>query len=178
MRFINQQVAVTAVLACSILLYSCTQKIYVVRHAEKQISAGEMMNQDPPLTAAGKDRAIALRDRLRHKNINTIFSTNTVRTISTAQPLIEITRHKEVILYSSKPDSLDAFISRIRQIRKGNILVVGHSNTVDDISNKLCGLPVLAGDLLDNEYDNLFIIKRKGNHYFFNREKYGSRLNN
>ena len=46
--------------------------------------------------------------------------------------------------------------------------------TVDDIANKLCGEKVVPGDLKDNEYDNLFIIKRKGNHFSFTGKKYGT----
>lgn len=156
-----------------LLAVSCSQKIYVVRHAEKETAGGAMMSQDPPLTAAGKARAVALRETLRHKGIDFIFSTNTVRTVSTAVPLNEIRAKTRIQLYSSKPDSLGAFISRLRQIRRGNILVVGHSNTIDDIANQLCGKIVVEGDLEDAAYNNLFVIQRKGNHYFFSRKKFG-----
>lgn len=156
-----------------LLSASCSQKIYVVRHAEKETVGGQMMSQDPPLTAAGKARAVALRETLRHKGIDFVFSTNTIRTISTAAPLNEMRGNTRIQLYSSKPDSLGAFISRLRKIRRGNILVVGHSNTIDDIANQLCGKIVVDGDLADAAYNNLFVIQRKGNHYFFSRKKYG-----
>jgi phosphohistidine phosphatase SixA len=78
-----------------------------------------------------------------------------------------------VRLYSSKPDSLDAFIQQIKNIHRGDVLIVGHSNTVDDIVNKLAGRIMVPGDLKDSEYDNLFILKRKGSRYEFKREKYG-----
>ena len=77
-------------------------------------------------------------------------------------------------IYSSKPDSMDAFIQKLKTIRKGNVLVVGHSNTVDDLANKLSGKTVVPGDLKDNEYDNLFVIKRKGKGFVFKGEKYGA----
>jgi hypothetical protein len=59
-------------------------------------------------------------------------------------------------------------------IKKGDVLIVGHSNTVDDIVNRLAGKTVVSGDLKDNAYDNLFILKRKGKSYLFKNEKYGT----
>jgi phosphohistidine phosphatase SixA len=87
--------------------------------------------------------------------------------------LKELFLNIQIQLYSSKPDSMDAFIRQLKAIRKGNVLVVGHSNTVDDIANKLCGKTVVPGDLKDNEYDNIFIVKRKGKDFVFKAEKYG-----
>ena len=48
--------------------------------------------------------------------------------------------------------------------RDGNVLVVGHSNTVDDIVNGLMGISEFS-DLPDTEYGSLFIVKKKGNKY-------------
>ena len=69
---------------------SCTSvKYYVVRHAEKEVpSAGTVMStpNDPPLSAAGKVRAIELGEELKDKNILFIFSTNTIRTVRSGAP--------------------------------------------------------------------------------------------
>ena len=70
-------------------------------------------------------------------------------------------------------DTLDKFIARLKEIKKGNVLVIGHSNTVDDIVNKLCGQIKITGDLKENEYDNLFIVRRSGTKFRFQRKKYG-----
>ncbi|HLF45078.1 MAG TPA: histidine phosphatase family protein, partial [Chitinophagaceae bacterium] len=75
-----------------IIFYSsCTSvKYYVVRHAEKATaSEGTVMStpNDPPLSSAGKVRAIELGEVLKSRQIMNIYSTNTIRTISTAQPL-------------------------------------------------------------------------------------------
>ena len=40
-------------------------------------------------------------------------------------------------------------------------MVVGHSNTVDDIVNSLLGKKVL-NDLHDTQYGDLFMVKKKG----------------
>jgi hypothetical protein len=54
---------------------------------------------------------------------------------------------------------------------------VGHSNTVDDIVNKLCGEIKVPADLPDTEYDNLYIITKKGNRYKFENKTYGTPTN-
>ena len=145
-------------------------RYFIVRHAEKAIlqrdSAG-MMSNNPPLSEAGKVRSYVLRDVLAHKNIRHIYSTNTLRTRSTAGPLSE-EKHIEVEIYSN----IDSLINLLKSLR-GNVLVIGHSNTVDDIVNKISGKKEIPEDLKDSDYDNLFILKGKNGHYHFTRKKYG-----
>jgi len=159
------------------VFFSCSNTIYIVRHAEKETGIDMATMKpftDPPLSPAGQERALKLKEVLSSENIKYIFSTHTVRTISTARPLKELYLGMPVQLYSSKPDSLEALILQIKRIQKGDVLIVGHSNTVDDIVNKLAGKTVVPGDLKDSEYDNLFILKRKGSRYEFKNEKYGA----
>ena len=149
---------------------SCSRTVYVVRHAEKITSpdsSGKMMTNDPPLSEAGKVRALVLKAELAKKNIRHIYSTNTIRTMSTAEPLSRAIK-ENVELYGN----IDSLINTIRSV-KGNVLVVGHSNTVDDIVNKLCGQVKIATDLNDGEYDNLFVVKIKGKRIIFEKRKYG-----
>src|SRR5688572_9970146 len=162
----------------AIIFCSCgSVKYFIVRHAEKESPApGSTMTTtgDPSLSAAGKARAIELMEELKDDNIIFIFSTNTTRTISTAQPLNNLRGATHIELYSSSKDSLDHFIQKLKAIRKGNSLIVGHSNTVDDIVNKLCGTVQVTSDLKDSDYDNLFIVTRKGKNYAFTRKTYGT----
>lgn len=158
-------------------LSSCSNSIYIVRHAEKASGIDmETMktSTDPPLTYEGNVRALLLKQILGSKNVKHIYSTNTLRTISTAKPLKELYVGLPIQIYSSRPDSMDAFIQKIKEIRKGDVLIVGHSNTIDDLANKLAGKTVVPGDLKDSEYNNLFILKRKGDSYIFRNEKYGA----
>ena len=160
----------------SLFFFSCSNTIYVVRHAEKATGidpATMKTHTDPPLSIEGQERALKLKQMLGSKNVKQIFSTNTTRTISTASPLKELYLGMTINIYSSKADSMEAFIQKIKSIRKGDVLIVGHSNTIDDIANKIAGKQVVAGDLKDSEYDNLLILKRKGNKYIFKNEKYG-----
>jgi phosphohistidine phosphatase SixA len=155
-----------------LLMTSCSQTFYIVRHAEKEVAnPGEtMMSNDPPLNDAGKQRAEVLKEILKGKKIGYIFSTNTIRTRSTAEPLrarLNLTTET----YQPIPDQ--SFINRVLSLKK-NVLLVGHSNTVDDVVNKLCGAAKVPSDLPDTAYDNLFVIRKKGKRLVFENKKYGS----
>ena len=154
-------------------LTACSHTYYVVRHAEKQVlTDADMMKNDPPLTDSGKERAVALGEVLKGKHIRYIFSTNTLRTRSTSAPL-SASIAVPLTLYGPKPDP--AFIQKLKSL-KGNVLVVAHSNTVAGIVNGLCNKTVLAEDLKDNAYDNLFVISYHhflGHRISFRRRKYG-----
>lgn len=163
----------TGLLLISLLLTSCSHTYYIVRHAEKAVpSAGSTMNtpDDPPLSEDGSARAQALKTVLMDKGVKNIFSTNTKRTRSTAQPLSDQTG-VAIQTYGPRPDS--TFIKRLKGL-KANTLIVGHSNTVDDIVNGLLEQNKLT-DLADSEYDNLFVIIYKrflGNRIKFEGRKY------
>jgi len=156
----------------SFIFTSCRQTFYIVRHAEKEVagSSATMMNNDPPLTEAGKQRAEALKEVLKKKKISYIFSTNTIRTRSTAEP-VRAYFNLVTETYQPVPDS--AFISRLLSLKK-NVLLVGHSNTVDDLVNRLCGSVKIPADLPDTAYDNLFVVKKKGKKLIFENRKYGN----
>lgn len=154
----------------TVIFSSCTRTIYVVRHAEKIAptdTTAKMMLNDLPLSEAGKVRAINLKEQLSREKIKHIYSTNTSRTINTANPLSKSV-NVPIIIYSN----VDSVVSIVRS-QKGNVLIVGHSNTVDDIVNKLTGKTQIAADLKDYEYDNLFIVKFRGKKSFFRQRKYG-----
>ncbi len=157
------------VLGAIIVFCSCSHSYYVVRHAEKA-SKEANMTSDVPLSEQGRQRAEALKVIMKDKKIRSVYSTNTIRTKATAQPTAD-EFHLTIEIYGPRPDS--GFISLLKSINK-NTLVVGHSNTVDDIVNMLCGEKKVPGDLADNEYDNLFIIKKKGKRYHFTLQKFGN----
>ena len=151
-----------------LFLASCkTTTYYVVRHAEKETT--NTMTNDVPLSAEGKQRAEALKDLLQSKNIEAIYATNYIRTKSTAQPLAQ---EKNITIQVYDPRDT-GFVSRIRNISPGNVLIVGHSNTVDDIVNQLEGKTVIPGDLPESEYGDLFVVKRKGKKYSFEKKHFG-----
>jgi len=139
---------------------------YIVRHAEKEAAGPNMMSGDVPLTAEGKERAQKIWALMQGKKLIAVYSTNTIRTKSTVQPTADYF-HLPVRTYGPRPDS--AFIAELKRY-KANVLVVGHSNTVDDIVNALTGENKLK-DLDDSEYNRLFIVTMRGKKVFFEEKK-------
>src|SRR5450432_2664314 len=122
----------TCLLILALCSMACTHTYYIVRHAEKATVPGNP--NDPPLSDEGRQRTTVLKEILQGEHIAYVFSTDVNRTKSTAQPVADYFGIP-VLLYGPKPDTV--FIERLKKLKK-NILVVGHSNTVDDIVNGLC----------------------------------------
>lgn len=135
------------------ILTSCSRTYYIVRHAEKA-APNAAMSSNVPLSDAGVARAFALKEELQNKKITTIYSTNTIRTKSTAEPLSSALG-VPVGIYGPMPDP--AFMRKLRD-GKGNVLIVGHSNTVDDVVNMLTGEKKYS-DLKDSVYNHLYVVK-------------------
>jgi broad specificity phosphatase PhoE len=155
---------------------SCTHRYYVVRHAEKNEAAtGGTTTNNTPLSEAGTARAIALREELSAKNIRYVFTTNTVRTRSTGRPTA-LASGADTLLYSMHNiDTINRFMARLKKLKK-NTLIVGHSNTVNDIVNLLSNAQNMPNDIPDSQYDNLFIIRYTkfiSPKISFSRKKYG-----
>lgn len=159
MKFVLVPVLILLLQACSV------QHYYVVRHAEK--AAANTMTTDVPLTEEGRQRAQALRDSLLPRKIRYIFSTDFIRTRGTAQPLAESTGIPVQVYAVSDT----GFVARLKKM-SGNVLVVGHSNSVDNLVNGLTGRNLLQ-DLPETQFGDLFIITRKGNQYTFTRRRFG-----
>lgn len=154
-------------LVLSTLFVSCkTSTYYIVRHAEKE-AASANMSSDVPLSAGGQARAEALKTQLSGK-VQRIYSTNFLRTKNTAQPLAAASGLTTAI-YDPRDTG---FVSRLRGMNEKGILVVGHSNTVDDLVNGLLQRKELS-DLPESQYGDLFIIKKKKNQYSFSRSRFG-----
>jgi broad specificity phosphatase PhoE len=112
--------------------------VFVVRHAEKASDA----NEPPvPLSAAGSERARHLASLLRDAGVSAIYSTDTVRTRETAEPLAKLLR-LETRLYSAtgSDGKVDPAPLARRLASENNadvVLVVGHSNTIAPLLSAL-----------------------------------------
>ena len=152
-----------------IVFCSCTTtsvNYYIVRHAEKAIVDSTVKSSDVPLSENGAKRAENLKTQLQDKDIKFIFSTNTIRTKSTAEPLSKQTGIPIKIYDGSDT----GFVQMLKNL-KGNVLVIGHSNTVDNIVNQLVGKQVL-NDLPENQFGDLFIVHKKGNSFSYETAYY------
>lgn len=131
----------------------CQTNYYIVRHAEKATEP----RQDPPLTEVGQQRATRLKEIMLSKNIEKVFSTNYVRTKSTAIPTADALG-LPVELYD--PANQASFVNYLKSSRR-NTLIVGHSNTIREVINGLYGSDTLRQDLNESEYSNLYTVTRK-----------------
>ncbi|SNC63851.1 Histidine phosphatase superfamily (branch 1) [Hymenobacter gelipurpurascens] len=137
--------------SCSTAKLSKTT-VYVVRHAEKDTTPGLA---DPALTTLGQSRAVALRDQLQDKAIVAIFSTNTVRTRTTAEPLA---KELQLPIQTYDAKQLPALATRIRREYAGRaVLVVGHSNTILETAEAL-GAPRPVPTVGDDEFNYLLEV--------------------
>jgi phosphohistidine phosphatase SixA len=129
--------------------------IFVVRHAERADGGGgasPMTGSDPDLSDAGRARAASLAMILKNAGITAIFTTEYKRTRQTAEPLA---RQLGLEVATVPAKDLPGLVEQAKAA-KGNVLIVGHSNTVPGVL-KAFGVaePV---SIADAEYDNLFVV--------------------
>ena len=127
--------------------------VFVVRHAERADQvAGATAATDPDLSAAGRARAESLAAWLTDAGVTAIFVTPYKRSQQTADPLAKARGLTPVAV---GPRDLDALAQKVRAAG-GNVLVVGHSNTVPNLLKAL-GIET-AIEIAETEYDNLFVV--------------------
>lgn len=143
--------------------------VYLVRHAEKAADAG-----DPPLSAAGEARALALAERLADAGVGAVVVTQYRRTGATAAPTAAAAGvEPRVVAAAPGPVPHPRAVADAVREAGGTVLVVGHSNTVTAIVRALGGPPLPA--LCDAEYANLFVlVLRPGAEPRLERGTYGA----
>lgn len=135
--------------------------VYACRHAEKGTEGN-----DPALTEAGTARAETLASMLKDVPLRAVFSTDTVRTRTTAGPTAKA-HSLEVTSYSPKPGKLLEALGA----QGGAVLVVGHSNTIP------ATLKELGADLATDElegFDDLFVLVKLPGQVVLQRLHYGA----
>ena len=131
--------------------------IMLVRHAEK--AAGK----DPPLTAAGRERAEALVAAVDGAALSAIYATTYQRTQLTAEPTARALSMTPVIFpveESAEQHASDLAADILAKHAGGRVLVVGHSNTLPLIIEALGveSVPAIA----DSDYDDFFVVIKSG----------------
>lgn len=136
-----------------------TAKYILVRHAEKDTTqnGSTMMSANPPLNAVGEARAIRLITALKAFSIDSIYSTNFIRTINTAVPLAQQVG-LPIQHYNHK--ALDVFANQLLQTNNKTFLVVGHSNTTPTLANLLSNSNTYK-PLDESVYNKIYIVTIK-----------------
>jgi phosphohistidine phosphatase SixA len=122
-------------------------QVFVVRHAEKD--AGE----DPPLSAAGQRRALALPQVLPLEELAAIYATSTRRTQETAAAVSAIT---SLPVTEMPPTDFAGLLERAHALAGRSMLVVGHSNTIPDMLAAMgVDSPPVVGEA---DYGDVFVV--------------------
>ncbi len=140
----------TFALATSVFAQNQTTFI-LVRHAEKADDG----TRNPPLNDDGKKRALSLASLLENQEITALYSTPYKRTRETLQPLAE-KKGLETLEY--EPRAGEDWLARLyNDHANGTVVIVGHSNTIPSIANKLLGEETFS-QFNEKEYSNLIVV--------------------
>ncbi len=130
--------------------------VIVVRHAEKDVSAGIV---DPPLSAAGEARAALLArmfgDAKAVGHVDAIYVSSALRNRLTAAPLAARLGIGETVAPVDDPRGLAR--RALREHAGGRVLIVGHIDTVPQIVRALSDNPNIP-DIGDQEYGTMYIV--------------------
>ena len=124
-----------------------SRTIFLVRHAEAVSTAPTAV-----LTPAGEKRAQCLAHTLADASIKQIYVSDAKRTQATAAPLATQLKLTPTVIASNDLSTL------VRNLLygTGNVLVVGHSNTIPVIIQRLqAGNAAVIGE---KEFDKLFVV--------------------
>jgi phosphohistidine phosphatase SixA len=122
--------------------------LVIVRHAEKAMNDPK----DPDLSPAGQARADVLAQILKDSGITAIFTTEFKRTQETAAPTSKSTGVASIIVPARDTAGL---VSKLHEL-KGNALVVGHGDTIPNLTKALGMGPRI--EILDKDYDEIFVV--------------------
>ena len=152
---LNFSRVVCRVVVAGLLPWACViaaepiRTVILVRHAER---AG---GNDPSIgiNEAGRCRATVLAGMLSDAKVSSIYTSEIVRTQQTAEPLAQRLSIKPEVVAAK---DIDALVAKLRRAEEGTVLVVGHSNTIPAIVERLSGENEPA--IGDGEYDKMFVV--------------------
>jgi broad specificity phosphatase PhoE len=144
--------------------------VWLVRHADRADNSPDSALKKPE----GEKRAQDLKTCLGGKAVTAIITTDKKRTVQTAEPIASkegITPVVVPIADTAKgiKQNVELVAAKVRTM-SGKVLVVGHSNTVAGIIEKLGGPPGL-GDI--TVFHRLFILDFSKGNVAFDEMKYG-----
>jgi phosphohistidine phosphatase SixA len=128
--------------------------VLLLRHADIDLPPA---SDNPPLNAAGMERANELVRVAGTAGIAAAFTSSRVRTKQTVQPLAA-----RLGIEPREVSPPDVFAEEILSGTVGDVvLVAGHSNTIPEMIAAL-GAPPLSSTIGEREFDNLFVVTVAG----------------
>ena len=135
--------------------------VILIRHGERLATSS-----NPPLSAAGQQRARLLLHVLSQANVSAIYTSDALRTKQTAEPLATKLSLSPLEVLTPQDIKHDILTNHAGK----TVLVVGHTNTVPEVIE-------LLGDskpeIEDHEFDNMFLATVLGDGVRVTRLKYG-----
>jgi broad specificity phosphatase PhoE len=125
--------------------------IFLVRHAERSAISGRVPTETG-LSREGQARAQSLARILKGAGITAIYTSEYRRTQETAGPLAKSVGIKPEVIPA---DDLRSLVTKLRTSR-GNVLVVGHSNTLPSLLRALGVSDRIT--ISESDYENLFEV--------------------
>lgn len=148
--------AVCQLLLAGLLPLACvvaaepTRTVILVRHAERVPGNDASIG----INEAGRCRATVLAGMLSDAKVKSIYTSEVARTQQTAEPLARRLNIKPVVVAAKEIDALVAELHA--HTEEGTVLVVGHSNTIPLIVERLSGES--EPPIGEGEYDRMFIV--------------------
>ncbi len=124
-------------------------QIYILRHTEKSIKNPE----NPNLSDIGIRHAKYWKKTLKHIEFDRVFTTKFKRNKKTAEILSQELKIKPELYY---PMSFEV-LKFVEEIKGEKVLIIGHSNTIPDMVNRLIG-ETKYPPMSHKNYDQLYII--------------------
>lgn len=124
--------------------------VILVRHAERAGGSDASVG----INDAGRCRAKLLATMLADANVTGIYTSQIMRTQQTAEPLAQKLGVKPQVVPA---EDIEGLAAKLRSsTTEGTLLVVGHSNTIPAIVERLTGKA--QSPISDTEYDRMFIV--------------------
>ena len=111
---------------------SSSIEIFFIRHADKNSNEGD----DPHLSNKGTNRAIYWQQFFKHIVFDEIYSTEFNRNMETAA-IIKNEHLNRIIPYSALSFEI---LQQLQKIGGKKVLIIGHSNTIPDMVNRIIGV--------------------------------------
>lgn len=141
--------------------------VIFVRHGERGTTG-----DDPELTPAGRERALALVQAVRDAKVKAVIHTPRIRTRDTAMPVAQhFGLTPEVVPLSAGQSHIEAMAAAIKKHHGKTIVVVGHSNTIMQYIAALGG--PRRPDLCDHQYNGLYTLALIHGEAFLVEGQYG-----